>query len=188
MMNPLFAEDWEEYEAGAEGLVEEEAKQRFAITNMESLNWAFRKLHALKLKESDIQTLAAAEQERIAQWEAKETKEIAQNRAFFESLIAEYASKRRAEDDKFKKEKTPYGTITFVKQLPEYVYDDATLLNWLEENEYYDQVKVTKSIASKTELKKLFTVNNGQLVDATSGNIVQGVSVVNRPDKLKIEL
>lgn len=188
MMNPLFEQEWEEFEVGAEGLVEEEAKQRFAITSMESLNWAFRKLHALKLKESDIKTLAASEQERIAQWEAKETREIEQNRAFFESLIAEYASKRRAEDDKFKKEKTPYGSITFTKQLPEYVYDDAALLGWLEENEYYDQVKVTKSVANKSELKKMFTLSNGLLVDAASGNIVQGVTVVNRPDKLKIEL
>lgn len=41
----------------------------FEITDINSLNWAFSKLTALKSKEKEIKQLANVERDRIAEWE-----------------------------------------------------------------------------------------------------------------------
>lgn len=49
----------------------QDAERQFEISDLEGLNWAFRKLTALKAEEKKITTLANVERERIAQWEQK---------------------------------------------------------------------------------------------------------------------
>ncbi len=49
----------------------QDAEKQFEISDLEGLNWAFRKLTALKAEEKKITTLANVERDRIAQWEQK---------------------------------------------------------------------------------------------------------------------
>ena|SRR5690625_4710984 len=112
-MNPLQQIELEEIET-----LDQEQKERFKIESIDEANWAFRKLAALQAKENEVKALAAAERERIKQYEDSELKAIDNHRSFFESLLMEFATEQRAVDPKFKA-KTPYGSIGFRKQQPE---------------------------------------------------------------------
>lgn len=87
----------------------EEIKQKFEITDLDSLNWAFRKLKAYKEKEREITELAEAERERINRWEEQEKDKIKDSVSFFETLINEYHAKVLQQDPKQKTLSTPYG-------------------------------------------------------------------------------
>ncbi|MEB8860935.1 host-nuclease inhibitor Gam family protein, partial [Bacillus cereus] len=63
----------------------QDAEQQFEITDINGLNWAFRKLAALKAKEKEITTLANVERDRITQWEQSELKPIHNDISFFET-------------------------------------------------------------------------------------------------------
>ena len=87
----------------------QEIKPRFEITDLDSLNWAFRKLKAYKAKEKEIEEVAQKERDRIDAWEAEEKKKIQDNIDFFESLIFQYHAKVMDQDPKAKTLSTPYG-------------------------------------------------------------------------------
>ena len=65
-MNPLQA--FELSEISNKNEVPQEERPQFEITDMNSLNWAFRKIAALKTQEKEIKSLAATERQRIDEW------------------------------------------------------------------------------------------------------------------------
>ncbi|WP_134682532.1 host-nuclease inhibitor Gam family protein [Brevibacillus migulae] len=188
MVNPIMVHELEEIEDLLFEQSEEQAKQRFEIKDLPSLNWTVRKLAALEAKRDEVKQLADLERERIARYEQNQLAGIEQSENFFKGLIEAYLHKRREEDPKFKKEITPYGEVAFVKQQPEFIYNDEELIKWLEGHEHYDQVKVEKKVANKSELKKLFTRNNDGRFYDENGEQVTGMIALDRPDKITIKL
>lgn len=178
----------EQYELEEVELMEEEEKQRFEITDKEQLNWSFRKINALKKEINEIENLAKKETERINDWKNKESKSHLDNIEYFEMLIKQYALKQRDNNDKFKKESTPYGSVAFRKQQPAYEYkDEQATLEWLKQNKKTDLINVKESV-KKTEIKKTFKRHNDVLIDNETGEVVPGVSVVEREDSIKINV
>lgn len=189
--NFIQAFEWEEVEELSELLFQEDAqevKTRYTITSVDQLNWAFRKIAAMKRKQQEVEALAANEIHRIEMWKNRELRDVDRTMEFFESLVKEYAIKQRAENATFKKEKTPYGQVSFTAQRPEFQYNDEALVQWLIDNEYYEHVKVTKSVANKSDLKRDFHVYGDHLVDTRNGNVVQGVTVVERPETISVKV
>lgn len=74
----------------------QDAEQQFEITDINGLNWAFRKLSALKSKEKEINQLANVERNRIAEWEKGELKPIHNSISFFEGHIQRYHAEQLA--------------------------------------------------------------------------------------------
>lgn len=105
-MNPLQAFELNEISNNS---LQQESRPQFEITDMNSLNWAFRKIAALKTQEKEIKALAATERQRIDEWETQELKPVADNLAFFENLVSVYHSKQLDQDPKAKTLSTPYG-------------------------------------------------------------------------------
>lgn len=105
-MNPLQAFELNEISNNS---LQQESRPQFEITDMNSLNWAFRKIAALKTQEKEIKALAATERQRIDEWETQELKPLADNLAFFEKLVSVYHSKQLDQDPKAKTLSTPYG-------------------------------------------------------------------------------
>lgn len=168
-------------------LQDEQIKERFKIENKEQLNWALRKLAALNEKETEVDELADKELYRIKSWHEKEIGSINSSKSFFESLISAYAINRRETDPKFKSVKTPYGKIGFKKQQPEYVYNDEDLLPFLEDVGYSDLFKIKKE-PIKTEIKKQFKLHDNSLIDPETGEIIPGITINYREDKLDIKV
>lgn len=169
-----------------------EEKPAFEINNLDSLNWAFRKISALNSQKSEIESLAAAERDRINLWEEKETSSIKNSIAYFESAIQAYHFDELAADPKKKTITTPYGKSksTTSKEQPEKL-DEAAVLEHLKESELVQYVQVKETL-KWSELKKSVTIvelENGskQCVDET-GQIVPGVGVKPKSITFKTEV
>lgn len=177
-MNQLQAHELENWDV-------EEEQQRFQITGMDSLNWAFRKLSALKAKETEITKLAKAEKERIEHWEASEKATISNDIQFFESLINEYHAEVLRADPKAKTLSTPYGKSKsrMSKAQPDKA-DEAAILKYVKENEMDEYIKPTLKWA---DFKKSLTIAGDKIVDE-NGQIVPGVTIKPESISYKVEV
>lgn len=168
-------------------LQNEETKERFKIEDVNQLNWAMRKLSTLNSKKNGIDELAAKEMERITSWVEKECDSINYTKSFFEGLIMEYAMSERAKDPKFKTITSPYGKVSFKKQLDKWNYDDKKLISFLKDNGLSDLIRV-KEEPVKTEIKKQFKLNDDGRVFDAEGQEVEGITVEFLEDKLFIKV
>lgn len=161
-----------------------ETQERFKIDNLEAANWAFRKLAAIERKKKEVQELAQKEIERIKTWEQQEISSLNNSKEFFEGLLTEYFAREREKDPKFKIS-TPYGKVSARKQQPKWHYDDEKLVNWLLENDK-ELVRV-KYEPDKNGIKKKYKVIGTNVV-TEDGEIVEGITVEERPEKIEIKV
>ena len=150
----------------------------FEIMDINSLNWAFRKLTALKSKEKEIKQLANVERDRIAEWEKGELSSITNSTSFFESLITLYHAKQLAEDPKAKTISTPYGKSKTrkSKETPEKVNEDL-ILQYVIENEMDEFIKNSVKWADLKKSLKIVEISGEQVVVDENGQLVPGVIV-----------
>jgi hypothetical protein len=161
-----------------------ETQERFKIDNLEAANWAFRKLAAIERKKKEVQELAQKEIERIKTWEQQEISSLNNSKEFFEGLLTEYFAREREKDPKFKIS-TPYGKVSARKQQPKWNYDDEKLVNWLLQND--KELVRTKYEPDKNGIKKKYKVIGTNVV-TEDGEIVEGITVEERPEKIEIKV
>ncbi|MEH7392605.1 host-nuclease inhibitor Gam family protein [Bacillus sp. JJ1474] len=150
----------------------------FEITDLNSLNWAFRKLTALKSKEKDIKQLANIERERIAEWERGELSTISNSLEFFENMIAIYHAKQLEADPKAKTISTPYGKSKTrkSKEAPE-KENEEVILQHVIENGMDDYIKNSVKWADLKKSLKIVEISGEKVVVDENGQIVPGVMV-----------
>jgi hypothetical protein len=150
----------------------------FEITDINSLNWAFRKLSAYKSKEKEIKQLADAERERIAQWERGELSTIKNSLEFFEGLISIYHAKQLAEDPKAKTISTPYGKSKSrtTKEAPDKANEEAILQHVIE-NGMDDFIKNSLKWGDFKKSVKIVEISGEKVVVDENGQIVPGATV-----------
>jgi len=163
---------------------EQEVQQRFAVKDIDSANWALRKLKAINDKEAEVKYLASKELERINNWQTKELEKYKNNKDFFEMLLLEYYSANKIIDPKFKLS-TPYGKVSSRKQQPQWNYDNDKVIEWLNINNK-DLVRV-KYEPIKTDIKKLYKAVGGNVV-TEQGEIVDGITVEEKEDSMIIKV
>jgi Mu-like prophage host-nuclease inhibitor protein Gam len=166
---------------------QEELRQRFRIESVDQLNWALRKLAAIKAKENEVKQLADAERQRIAEWEQRELAGLERSKQFFEALIHEYAMEQRKADPKWKSTSTPYGKIGFRKQPAKWGYNDEELLNYLKAAGRHEFIRVKEEV-NKADLKKALIVKEGRAIDPETGEVVPGITVEEPGEKLVIQI
>lgn len=174
-----------------EGMQEEERKH-FVIVDMNGLNWAFRKMAAIKAKMNEVQALAEAERDRINEWEKKECEPLQGHMDFLGYKVQEYHEKVLSEDSKAKSIKTPYGIVksTTSKPQPEKV-DDSVLIRYAKENGLQVVETVFDEKLKWSELKKTLSVQefNGEMVVVDeNGQVVPGVKVKPQTTTFKVEV
>jgi len=183
-MNALFNYELEELEQLE---LTEETKERFKITDKEQLNWAFRKLLVLEQEQKEIDELAQKEINRITEWQDGQSKGITSSKLFFEGLITEYATSERVKNKEFKSNKTPYGVVRFKKQQDEYLYEnEEEAIKYLEA--YDKELVVVEKKPVKNEVKKRFTKQGEQLINTETGEVIPGIKVNTREDKIEIKV
>lgn len=177
----------QEYELNEFEEKQEEVKQQFEITDINSLNWAFRKLKAYKAKEQEISELAKAERERIDYWEEQEKKSINNNIEFFEGLINQYHAKVLAEDPKAKTISTPYGAskARAIKAQPKKA-DEKAILQHVVENGMDEYIKPTLKWADLKKSLKIADLNGKLVVVDETGQAVPGIEI--EPEQIKYSL
>lgn len=161
----------------------------FEITDINSLNWAFRKLAALQSKAKEIKQLANVERERIAEWEKGELSSLHNSISFFESLVTTYHSKQLAEDPKAKTISTPYGKAKSrkTKEQPE-MQNEEEFLQYLFENELDEFIKnsVKWGDFKKASKTKIAEISDEKVVIDENGQIVPGLSV--KPESISFSV
>jgi sulfur carrier protein ThiS len=160
---------------------------KFEITDLNSLNWVFRKVAALKSKEKEIKQVADVERERIADWERGELSTISNSLSFFENMVQAYHAKQLAEDPKAKTISTPYGKSKTRKssEAPE-KQDEAKLLEYVIENEMAEFIKNSVKWADLKKSLKIVEISGEKVVVDENGQIVPGVTV--KPESISFSL
>ncbi|MBK5446041.1 host-nuclease inhibitor Gam family protein [Peribacillus sp. TH24] len=161
----------------------------FEITDINSLNWAFRKLTALKSKEKEIKQLANVERDRIAEWEKGELSSITSSTSFFESLVTLYHAKQLAEDPKAKTISTPYGKSKTrkSKETPDKANEEV-ILQYVIENEMDEFIKNSVKWADLKKSLKIVEISGEKVVVDENGQIVPGVIVKPESTSYSVEV
>ncbi|PQZ54637.1 MULTISPECIES: host-nuclease inhibitor Gam family protein [Bacillus] len=156
----------------------QDAEQQFEIKDINQLNWAFRKISALKAQEKQVTTLANVERERITEWEQSELKPIHNSVSFFEGHIQRYHAEQLAEDPKQKTISTPYGKSKTrkSKETPD-KGDEALLLDYVIQNDLAEFIKNSVKWADLKKSLKIVEVSGEKVVIDDTGQIVPGVTV-----------
>lgn len=165
----------------------EAVKERFSITDLNSLNWTFRKVKDLKDKEKEIKNLAQKEMDRIAYWERQELSSINQSLDFFQSLVSEYHAAVLTENPKAKTLSTPYGKAKArtSKEQPEKVNEETILQHVIASNMDEFIKKSVKWGDFKKDLK-IAEIDGKKVVIDSAGQIVPGVEV--KPESISFTM
>jgi hypothetical protein len=157
---------------------QESLKHTFKITDLSSLNWAFRKVQALKTNQSEVKRLADGERERISFWEQKELSSIDDSLSFFEGLIYEYHNAVLSENPKAKTLSTPYGKAKarMTKAQPEKVNEELILQHVIESN-MDEFIKQSVKWGDLKKSLKIVEVEGKKAVIDENGQVVPGVEV-----------
>lgn len=171
-------------------LPEEREREGWHVTDLAGAEWAVRKVAHIDRELAEREKLAREEIERINTWLNAERKRLLTEREYFVSKLAEFHSVVIKEDPKRKTIKLPHGELQIRKQQPEYVRDDLKLLDWVLANrpEFVEQrpfllwadLKAKTAVVSSDPL-------HPKLVDQETGEVVQGVTVILRPDKFEVK-
>ena len=79
------------------------------------------------------------------------------------------------------------GKLVLKKREPAYVRDDQALVDWLKRTGNKDYIKQTEK-PIWDELKKRTTVDSGQLIFADTGELIEGVTVEDRPPEFQVDI
>ena len=170
-----------------------EKNNGFIVDDDSKATWCMRKIKHMKENKRENKELA---EEQIAEirkeiaevesWLEDENGKLDDNIGFMENKLEHYARQLREDDPDLKTHKLPFGSIKFRSQRPKWNYDDEKLLEFSEIN-LSEVVKVEKKV-DKRELKKRLDVAGDRAVVKETGQIVEGIEIIDRPEKLKIDV
>lgn len=167
----------------------------FAVVDLETAAEAQRRIawYEEKKKEADTiieQQIAPflARIEKIKEWGRQSKDGFEERQAYYSNLLEQFMKaeiEKQIELGKKPKKSLslPYGKISLKKQQPEFLRDEATLLEYAKEIGF---VKV-KETADWAAIKKSCAVVDGKLWDM-NGEAVPGVTVIEKEEKFEIKL
>lgn len=164
----------------------------FVIDNDQKANWALRKIRHLKNKKNKNEEFAKTEIKTIQKeidevnsWLESENSSLNNDIEYMEGLLRVYAEQLKADDPELKTHKLPFGQLQFRKQRKKWEYDNDKLLKFAEKN-LKDAVKVKKRV-DKRKLKRKIKVVGDKAVVADTGEVIEGIKVIERGEKFKVK-
>jgi hypothetical protein len=164
----------------------------FVIDNDQKANWALRKIKHLKNKKDENDEFAETEIETIQKeidevnsWLESENSSLNNDIEYLEMKLKYYALDLKDDDPELKTHKLPFGQLQFRKQRKKWKYDDSKLLEFAEKN-LKDAVKIKKRV-DKRKLKQKIKVVGDKAVVADTGEVIEGIKVIERGEKFKVK-
>jgi len=177
----------------AKKLNQKQKKENFIIDNDSKANWALRKIRHMKEKQNKNKELAKSQIEKIQEeideiehWLEKENEKIQNNIDFMKSKLKNYAYDLKDDNPDLKTHNLPFGALKFRKRRAKWNYDDDKLLEFAESN-LQEAVKIKKKV-DKRKLKKKAEVVGEKAVLEDTGEVIDGIKVVQRPEKFKVDV
>lgn len=170
---------------------QEEEKEEWRIKNDEEADWWIEvtgeELAEVRRLKMQLDNKIAFYMEKLEKVE-KEEKFIIEQR---DGKLAEYFESLDEKDMKVtktqKKYRLPSGELVQRFPGPKFERDNDTLAKWLEENQLNEYIEVKKQ-AKWGDLKKATEVVGDTVVLKDTGEIVEGVEVVERAPEFKVEI
>lgn len=174
-----------------ETIPQAEQREPFVIDNQEKAAWAMRKLAKIRQKQAENTSTAKAmtdelnsEIQRTLDWLRGVNQEEEDSASYFVGGLEAYYWKQMEDNPKSKTVKLPHGQLKSKVQQPEYIKDDEALLLWAKEFRL-DAVKVKETV-DWAAVKKDVKLVNDVPVDSSTGAVIDGVTVTERPPKFEI--
>lgn len=155
----------------------------FRVDTPEQAAWAMRKYRRLAQKKAQHEAMAQAERERIAAWELRVVSTVQSQMEFLAAHLEGYAMKQRAQGAKSLE--FPDGSIKTRHSGPSFDIDKARFVEWAEEAKRADLLRVTLA-PDMTAIKSSVVVDNGQVLDPASGEIIPGLLPV--PERVSVRI
>ncbi|WP_218696873.1 host-nuclease inhibitor Gam family protein [Mammaliicoccus sciuri] len=176
MANPLIEKELEDIEV----------KESFKVHDLDSANWALKKIAAINSKQTEVSKVAENEIEKIKLWEETELNRYEGSKEYLQSLLVEYYKAEKEKDPKFKLS-TPYGKVTSRKGTQKWEIPNKTMfINTLKERGFNNLVRIKEEI-NLADLKKQFHVTeDGRVID-TNGEIIEGTYVIDNPTSYSVK-
>lgn len=160
---------------------------KFIIDNDEKAEWALAKIRE---ERAEAQRIISVCENMIKRYEEKiqaVKEQLPKKTAYLESQLMQYFEKVPKKKTKtMEKYDLPSGVLKKKYPRPEYKRDEDKLLQWLKERNMTDYIKVKES-ADWASLKKSIKTVGNKVVDE-NGEIVEGITVVERPAEFIVEV
>jgi gas vesicle protein len=164
----------------------------FVVDDDNKATWCLRKIKHFKSKQEKNQELAEEqiseiekEIKEVKEWLEAENSKLENSIEFMKSKLYLYAQQLREDNPDLKTHKLPFGQLQFRTQRPKWKYDNDRLLDFAEKK-YQELIKVKKSV-DKRELKSKAKIVGGRVIIEKTGELVEGVEVVERGEKFKVK-
>jgi flagellar biosynthesis GTPase FlhF len=164
----------------------------FIVEDDNKATWCLRKIKHFKSKQEKNKKLAEEqiseiekEIKEVEEWLKAENSKLENSIEFMKSKLYLYAQQLREENSELKTHKLPFGQLQFRTQRPKWKYDNDKLLDFAEKN-YKELVKVKKSV-DKRKLKSKAKIVGGRVIIEETGEVIEGVEVVERGEKFKVK-
>lgn len=184
--DPITLEELEDLDLATVGTPEE--RPPFRIADDGCADWAIRKIAEERKEYDRIRELG---QQQIATIQEKidaAKRRYENSTAFLTGHLASYFQtvphKKTKTTEKYR---LLSGTLTMKLGQPKPVPDDTKLLEWLKANGYNDMIK-TEEKPTWGEFKKKLTFAGSVATIAETGEIVEGITVVQPPDTFTVDL
>ena len=172
--------------------VESQKEDYFVIDNDQKANWALRKIRHLKNKKDENEEFAETEIEAIQKeidevnsWLELENSSLSKDIEYLELKLKYYALDLKDDAPELKTHKLPFGQLQFRKQGKKWEYDNDKLLKFAEKN-LKNAVKVKKRV-DKRKLKQKIKVVGDKAVVSDTGEVIEGIKVIERGEKFKVK-
>ena len=167
---------------------EQQECEGWKLADDAAADWAIRKIAAERAELTRIKELADAEIARIKEKVAAAERRYENNTSYLTHKLAEYFEKVP-----HKKTKTKHsyrllsGTLTKKIGGVAMKQDDAKLVEYLKASGNEDMIKIEEK-PKWGEFKKRLEIMGGQVVDTETGEIVEGVTIEQKPDTFSVDL
>ena len=165
----------------------------FVVDDDNKATWCLRKIKHFKSKQEKNKELAKKqikeiekEIREVEEWLQDDNSKLDNSIEFMESKLFLYAQQLREENPDLKTHKLPFGQLQFRTQRPKWKYDNDKLLSFAEKN-YEKLIKIKKSV-DKRKLKSQAKIVGDKAIIEETGEVIEGVEVVERPEKFKVKI
>ncbi|MFI3545132.1 host-nuclease inhibitor Gam family protein [Mammaliicoccus sciuri] len=164
-----------------------EVEESFKIKDLETANWALKKIAAINAKQKEISDLAEKEIEKIEAWRNQEISKYDNSKEGLESLLVEYYRVEKEKDSKFKLS-TPYGKVTSRKGTKKWeIPNKERIIETLKARGFNDLIR-TKEDINLADMKKQFNVTDSGHVIDSNGETLEGAYVTENPTSYSIKV
>lgn len=172
-----YAEAAEQYQVHLDRMFHDD--HGFVVDNDSKADWALRKLAAVRRRLRERQLFVEAELARLRAWQAKLDAEDTRFIGYLEQLLAVYFARLEAEGrlGRRKSYRLPHGQLTTNQTPTQWEVDAAALLRWAEP---LGLVRINKTSAWREIKARLIPAApqpGAAAIDATTGELVPGVTV-----------